>query len=282
LTPGGAHVVPRGSTRVAAVIGDPVRHSLSPSIHNAAFEAQGLDWVFVAFEVPDGAAPAAVDAMRTLGVGWYSVTMPHKRAVARVVDQLTPDAAVLDAVNCIVNHDGELTGHSTDGEGFLRALVAESGFEVRGRSCVVLGAGGAARAVVTALARAGAREVVVVNRSSATAEQAALLAGPVGRVGDAGDVTGADLVVNATPIGMGGDPSTPCEPGLLREGQVVADLVYEPEKTPLVTAARRRGATALGGLGMLVHQAAIQFELVTGEEAPLEVMKTAARAGLGR
>jgi shikimate dehydrogenase len=266
---------------VAAVIGDPVRHSLSPTIYNAAFAAERLDWVFVAFEVPDGSAVAALDAMRALGLGWLSVTMPHKRAVAKAVDRLSPAAEALDAVNCIVNDRGELVGHNTDGEGFLRAIAAETGFDPAGRTCAVVGAGGAARAVVAALGQAGAHEVVVVNRTASRAEAAAALAGSRGRVGDRSDLASADLVVNATPMGMAGDTSFAVDPAGLHVGQVVADLVYEPLVTPLVEAARERQVTAVGGLGMLVHQAAIQFELVTGCSAPLVVMQDAARAGLG-
>jgi shikimate dehydrogenase len=262
------------------VIGDPIRHSLSPVIFNAAFADHGLDWVFVAFEVPEGKAPAAIDAMRVLDIGWLSVTMPHKAAVAAVVDRLSPDAEALDSVNCVINDGGVLVGESTDGEGFVRALHAETGFVPEGRRCAVLGAGGAARAVVLALARAGAHEVVVVNRTEARAVHAVALAGEAGRLGGVDDLAGVDLIVQATPVGMGKDATLAFDPGLLRTGQVVADLVYQPESTPLVVAARERGLTAVGGLGMLVHQAVLQFERVTSETAPVEVMMAAARSAL--
>ncbi len=271
---------PSGHTRVGAVIGDPVRHSLSPVIYNAAFAESGADWVFVAFEVAEGGAAAAVDAMRALDLGWFSVTMPHKTAVARCVDRLSDDAAALDAVNCVVNEDGVLVGESTDGEGFVRALAHETGFEPAERRCVVVGAGGAARAVVLALARAGAGDVVVVNRNAERAETAAALAGAVGRVGSEADAAGADLVVNATPVGMAGSGALPLDVAPFDGGAVVADLVYEPEVTPLVAAARARGLTAVNGLGMLVHQAALQLERVIGGPAPLEAMAAAARRGL--
>jgi shikimate dehydrogenase len=265
---------------VGAVIGDPVRHSLSPVIYNAAFADGGLDWVFVAFEVPEGNAVGALDAMRTLDIGWLSVTMPHKTAVARAVDRLSSDAAALDAVNCVVNDDGVLVGENTDGDGFVRALQAETGFVPEGRSCAVFGAGGAARGVVLSLARAGAGEVVVVNRTEARGERAVALAGEAGRLGRLDDLAAADLIVQATPVGMGDDTALPFDPDLLRGDQIVADLIYQPEVTPLVTAARERGLTAVGGLGMLVHQAALQFERVTSETAPLDVMLVAARGAL--
>jgi shikimate dehydrogenase len=265
-----------GSTRLGAVIGCPVHHSRSPSLFNAAYAALGLDRVFVAFEVAPGAAGGALVAMRTLGIDHLSVTMPHKTDVANAVDELTDEARLLDAVNCVVNHDGTLIGHNTDGPGLLAALAHESGFDPAGRSCAVVGAGGAARAVVLALARAGASEVVVVNRTRANAESAALLAGPSGRVGSASDLGGVDLVVDATPSGMAGQPDLSFDPSVLTHGQLVADLVYHPAQTPLVAAARAQGITAVNGLGMLVHQAAVQFELVTGVPAPLKAMWAAA------
>src|SRR5690606_16596671 len=166
-----------GRTRVAAVIGSPVRHSLSPTIHNAAFAATGLDWVYVAFEVPEGRGGDAVAAVRTLGLAGLSVTMPHKAAVHDAVDERTPVAAALGAVNCVYWRGDRLVGDNTDGAGFLDALRADEGVEVGGRRCVVVGAGGAGRAVAHALGGAGAAEVVVVNRSPGPAARAAELAG---------------------------------------------------------------------------------------------------------
>jgi shikimate dehydrogenase len=276
-------VTPSGSTRLGAVIGHPIRHSLSPLLYNAAFDAASVDWTFVAFDVPDGGAVAALDAMRTLGIGWLSVTMPHKQAVARAVDRVSDAAAALDSVNCVVAVDGELVGTSTDGDGFLRALADEVGFVPTDRRCVVFGGGGAARAVVVALAGAGAREVTVVNRTQARAEAAAELAGPVGRVGSVDSVAAADLVVNATSVGMAGgagDDRAPFDVAALADGTVVADLVYEPAETPLLRAARARELVAVNGLGMLVHQAALQYEQVIGAPAPVEAMAAAAAAAL--
>jgi shikimate dehydrogenase len=218
-----------------------------------------------------------------------SVTMPHKQAAATGVDECTPVATSLGVVNCITLTEGQLVGDSTDGAGFLAALERGAGFEPSGRRCVVVGAGGAARAVVLALADAGAAEVVVVNRSPAHAEEAAALAGPAGRVGSEADIAGADLVVQATPVGMTGVDAggrgggfTPFDPDSLRAGQLVADLVYYPAVTPLMAAATARGAATLGGLGMLVHQAALAIEQWTGQAAPVEAMWKAARLGGGK
>jgi shikimate dehydrogenase len=284
---------PTGATRLAGVIGHPIRHSRSPAICNAAFAAAGLDWVYVAFDVADGGAPAALDAVRALGLGGLSVTMPHKHAVAAAVDRLTPEARALDAVNCVVPDGTELVGHNTDGAGLLRSLAADAGFDPAGRSCVVVGAGGAGRAVAAALAGAGAASVAVVNRTAGAGTDAAALAGPVGRyVGGAGAddavaaLAAADLVVHATSVGMGtpsgADGPRPFDPATLHAGQVVVDIVYQPLHTPLLAAAAAQGATVVDGLGMLVHQAAVAFELWTGVEAPVAAMAEAARtAGTG-
>lgn len=269
-----------GHTRVAAVIGHPVRHSLSPAIHNAAFAALGLDWAYLAFEVAPGDGGAAVAAVRTLGLGGLSVTMPHKDAAARAVDRCTDAAAALGAVNCVVPlADGTLLGENTDGAGFVDALAADLDLTPDGRRCVVLGAGGAARAVVRALAGAGAAEVVVVNRTAERAAAAVALAPGVSRVGVPAAVGEADLVVNATSVGMDGTAS-PLPAGAVGAGQVVVDLIYHPAETPLLVDAAAAGARVANGLGMLVHQAAHAFRLWTGEAAPVAVMAEVVRAEL--
>ena len=273
------------STRVAAIIGDPVRHSLSPILHNAAFDALGLDWIYTAFEVHDGGAVDAINAVRSLHIDGLSVTMPHKEAVIDALDRVSPAATRLRSVNCVHWLGDALVGDSTDGVGFIDALRHDEGFDVAGRSAVVLGAGGAARAVVLALAEAGAAQVLVVNRSPERGASAAALGGSRSRIGTAADVTGADIVVNATPVGMAGTSSagaSPIDVDLVRPGQLIVDLVYHPLRTPLLIAAKARGAVAVTGLGMLIHQAAHAFRLWTGEEPPLEVMSAAALAHLER
>lgn len=289
VTVPGERIPVSGTTHVAAVIGSPVRHSLSPTIHNAAFAAAGLDWVFLAFEVPAGLSGAALAGMRALGIEGLSVTMPHKAEAWEAVDERTTVADALGAVNCVYRAGDRLVGDNTDAAGFVDALRLDEGIDPAGLRCVVVGAGGAGRAVAWALGRAGAADVAVVNRSRGPAERAAALAGPVGRVGGHTDIGEADLVVNATPLGMGvvvqadGTPEPlPLDPGVLRPGQVVVDLVYEPATTPLVAAARERGAVAVNGLGMLIHQAAHAFQRWTGEAAPLEAMSAAVVAELSR
>ncbi len=265
------------ATRVAAIIGDPVEHSRSPAIWNAAFAATGIDWVFVALPVLRGHVPAAMDGVRALGIAGLSVTMPHKSDVARTCDELTPMATRLGAVNSVLAHDGSLIGDSTDGEGLVRALLDE-GCAPAGQRCVVLGAGGAARAIALSLGAAGAHVTVAARRSS-EAESAAALA-PGGEACDLAAATdavaAATVVINATPLGMQGE-GPPFDPMVLGPDHLVIDTIY-PVETPLVAAARTQGARATNGLGMLVHQAALSFERFTGIDAPLEVMRAAASA----
>lgn len=270
----------RGSTRLAGVIGAPIRHSRSPAIVNAAFSAAGLDWAFAAFEVAEGEAPAAVAAVRALGLGGLSVTMPHKEAVIPALDRVSDDARALRAVNCIAWEGDELVGHNTDGPGLVRSLAHDAGVEVAGLRCVVLGAGGAARSVIRSLGSSGASAVVVVNRTAERAAAAAALAGDRGEVGAIDAVAGADLVVNATSVGMGADDPdgpSPVPAGLLRADQVVVDLVYTPLETPLLRAAAAVGARPVDGLGMLVHQAALGVERWTGVVPDVAAMRAAAR-----
>jgi shikimate dehydrogenase len=281
---------------VAGVIGDPVRHSLSPALHNAAFTALGLDWVYVAFPVAAGHGAAAVEAMRVLELAGLSVTMPHKSDVAGAVDRLAPTASRLGAVNTISwaasSGGGALEGDSTDGAGFLDALRADDGYDPAGQACVVFGAGGAARAVTLALAEAGAASVCVVGRRADAAAACAELAGPVGQALAAASTTGgtdlagvveaAGLLVNATPVGMLPGDGLPFEldRALVHGDQFVADLIYAPATTPLVALARARGAGTANGLGMLINQAARQVAIWTGRPAPLEAMSAAALAAL--
>jgi shikimate dehydrogenase len=286
----------RAPVRIVGVIGSPVAHSLSPLLHTTAFDALGLGdhWCSFAFEVAPGQVAAALADMRRSDVSGLSVTMPHKADAAALVDECSDVARRLNAVNCIVQRDGVLYGTNTDGEGFVASLARGAGFDAAGRRCLVAGAGGAARAVVLALAGAGASQVTVVNRTPERAREAAALAGPAKGTTVAVTeqkalveaVQAADLVVNATPLGMAGATTLRdameaarqwlVPPELLHEGQVAADLVYVPRPTPWLVEAASRGATTLDGLGMLVHQAAAQLLLWTGREPPVHTMWEAA------
>ncbi|MDH3707152.1 MAG: shikimate dehydrogenase [Acidimicrobiia bacterium] len=272
-----------GATRLAAVIGDPARHSLSPAIHNAAFAACDLDWTYLAFDVPEGRAVAALDAMRTFGLGGLSVTMPHKTAVAAAVDTRSEAADRLEAVNCVVPTEQGLHGENTDGDGFIAGLGADAGIEPNDVDALVIGGGGAARAVVEALARHGAASVAVHNRSPQRAEGAARLAGERGRTVGLAELDQYTLIVNATPIGMvgvGDRDAVPCPVDSLGAHQVLIDLVYEPARTEWLRQADARGVEGHNGLSMLVHQAAAAFTLWTGVPAPIGAMTQAASTAL--
>lgn len=283
------------AVHLVGVIGSPIAHSLSPLLHNAAFAALGLEatWHSRAFEVAPGHAATALAAMRRSAISGLSVTMPHKADVAARVDECTAVARTLGAVNCIVNHDGHLVGTNTDGQGFVASLARGADFTPAGKRCLVIGAGGAARAVILALAEAGASEVAVLNRTPERAVAAAALAGAAGSVvpawpagspehKDQVEMVGStDLIVNATPLGMagafhGGPADWLVAPELLHPGQVAADLVYAPRPTRWLVEAAAAGAQPVDGLGMLVHQAAAQLELWTGLPAAVEAMWQAA------
>ena len=260
-------------TTLAAVIGSPVRHSLSPAMHNAVFEQGGLDWTFTRLDVVAGGAAAAIEAMPVLGIGGYAVTMPHKQQAFDCVDEVDPAARALGAVNTVVlRADGSTFGASTDGDGFVDSVRAAG--EVTGRRAVVLGAGGAARSIVDALGRAGSADIAIVNRTRSSAASAADLA-EVARVGSVDDVAEADLLVNSTSVGMGSD-ELPLDRSLLHDRLAVADIVYHPLETALLCAATDVGAVTIDGLGMLVHQAVRQQELWTGNRPAPAVLRRAA------
>jgi shikimate dehydrogenase len=252
---------------------------LSPAIFEAAFESTGLDWTYVAFDVAVGDVAAALAGVRALGLVGVNVTTPHKEAAFAAVDQTTARAAELGAVNCVTVEGGQLVGDSTDGEGFVGSL-ARAGIDVGGRRVAVLGAGGAARSMVAALAAAGAAEIGVVNRTPERGEAAARLAGDAGRVARVEDLRGFDVVANATSVGFGDVAASPVPAGSVGQGQVAVDAVYHPLRTRFLEDAASAGATTLDGLGMLVGQAAVAFERWTGRPAPLDAMHAAAGAAL--
>lgn len=270
--------------RLAALIGSPVEHSLSPVIHQAGFDAAGVDWTYAAFDVAPGRAGAAVEAMRVLGIRGLSVTMPHKHDVAAAVDRLDSAASALGSVNTVSWDGDELVGSSTDGAGFVASL-ADEGIDVRGTRVAVIGAGGAARSVIDALGRAGVESIRVINRTAERAESASRLVA-VASVGLADDIADVDVVVNASSIGMGIDPAAatdgdlPCDPALLSPSQVVVDLVYHPLQTAWLTRAGLTGARTVDGLGMLIHQAALQQVAWLGRLPDVGVMRRAAEQAL--
>ena len=272
-----------GATHVAGVIGWPVEHSLSPVIHNAAFAALGMDWVYVPLPVVPGALRAAAAGLVSLGFRGANVTMPHKTESAEIAGELSDEARRLRAVNTFVVSGDTLQGYNTDAQGFDRFLRRDAGFDPAGCSTLVFGAGGAARAVTLALALAGAARLKVAVREEARASDLVTAVEGTGlRVEvipfDEAENVAADLVVNATPLGADGVTAPPLP--ALGPGVVVVDLLYRAAPTPWQVEAREAGADVSGGLGLLLHQAALSFELWTGTPAPLEAMSAAALATL--
>jgi shikimate dehydrogenase len=272
-----------GETRVVGIIGWPVTHSLSPAIHNAAFAAAGLNMAYVPLPVPPDSLPSALAGLAGLGFVGANVTMPHKIEAAQMVGHLSDDAKTLDAVNTIVVAEDGLRGDNTDAGGFARFLTLDAGFDAVGSATLVVGAGGAARAVALALAREGAESVTIAARDSEKAVPIVEMLGALPVESsvvsmDAARACRADLIVNATPIGEDAS-SLPPLPSL-RAGMIVVDLLYHPQMTPLQEVASAAGAVSFGGLGMLLRQAELSFERWTGVEAPYEVMVEAARRAL--
>ena len=278
-----------GHTRLLALIGSPVGHSGSPAMYNYSFEKLGLDYAYVAFDVKEDGVKDALNAMRLFQMRGMNVTMPDKVEAARYMDELSPAAQIIGAVNTIVNEDGKLIGYMTDGEGFVNNLK-DHGVSIVGKKMVVAGGGGAATAIQVQCALDGAKEITIFNkkdsffeRTLATAEKIrAAVPACVVNVYDIDDadklqeeLASADIFVNATIVGMKPmeDQSIIKEVSWLRPDLVVADIVYNPEETKLLREAKAAGCTCVGGKGMLVWQGASAFRLYTGMEMPVEEVK---------
>ena len=256
-------------------------HSVSPAMHNAAFKHMGLDITYKAMLVTsDGLSDAAAWA-RGADVLGINVTVPHKEAIIGLLDHMDPEARAIGAVNTVVNRGGSLEGYNTDGKGFIRALEAD-GIEVAGTRVLVLGAGGAARAVCYYLARE-AGGLYIYNRTPERARRLAAELGGEGRTVSAierleGFLKRVDIVINATRLGLDADDPLPCDIKDIRPGQTVCDLIYRT--TPFLREAAARGATTVDGTGMLLYQGVLALELWTGEKAPVGVMKEALKRAL--
>lgn len=278
-----------GHTRLLALIGSPVGHSGSPAMYNYSFEKLGLDYAYVAFDVKEEGVKAALDAMRLFNMRGMNVTMPDKVEAARYMDELSPAAKIIGAVNTIVNEDGKLIGHMTDGEGFVNNLK-DHGVSIEGKKLVIAGGGGAATAIQVQCALDGAKEITIFNKKDSFFERTIATANKIKsavpacvvNVYDIDDdakmkeeLADADIFVNATIVGMKpmDDQSIIKDLSLLRSDLVVADIVYNPEETKLLKDAKAAGCTCVGGKGMLVWQGASAFRLYTGEEMPVEEVK---------
>ncbi len=274
-----------GKTRVCGVIGDPIEHSLSPIMHNAAFEALGLDYVFLAFKVKSACVADAVEGMRALNIRGLNVTMPHKKTVMASLDRIDLSAQIINSVNTILNKENLLFGFNTDGVGAVKALK-ENGVELKGRKVLLLGAGGAARAIAYAVSKE-ADELAILNRTIKPAQELTrlleksankkIISGTLSAEDIEKDLQDSDILINATSVGMKprADES-PIPPKLLRRNLAVMDIVYNPLETKLAKDAKEAGAKVVSGVEMLIYQGAAAFEIWTGKSAPVEVMRKAA------
>lgn len=279
-----------GAAKIIGIFGDPVGHTLSPAIHNAAFERLGLPYVYVPFHVKPAELKKAIEAIRALDMPGINITIPHKERALKFLDEADEDARRIGAVNTIVNMEGRLIGYNTDGTGYLRSLREETGFKAAGKNIIIIGAGGAARSIFYAILTHKPERVVLANR---TVKRARALADEFGRrfnvkieasgAGkDALEAYSKDshLVVNTTSLGMMGEGRLDFPLESLPENAVVSDIVYRPLKTEFIKGAEKRALKVHTGLGMLIHQGAIGFELWTGRKAPVEVMRKAALKAL--
>jgi shikimate dehydrogenase len=268
-----AEAIIKSLKKLCCLIGDPIEHSLSPLIHNAGYQALGMDYVYVPFQVKD--IKGAIEGIRKLGIRGASVTMPHKAKAIEYVDEIDRLALETGAVNTIVNNDGVLTGYNTDYQGALKAL--EEATPLEGKKAVLVGSGGAATAIALGLKRGGAR-LVILNRSEEKAKRLAemLDAEDSGGLEKLNEVSSADILINATPVGMWPQTNQSLIPqSLLHNKLVVFDTVYNPKETRLLSEAREKGCTIVYGYKMFLYQAALQFELFTGRQPPLAAMESA-------
>lgn len=276
-----------GTTKVCALIGDPVEHTMSPAMHNAAFSELGLDYVYVAFGVKPNGLTGAVNGMKSLGMRGWNVTIPHKINIIPLLDKLDPLAEKIGAVNTVVNDNGILTGHNTDATGFLQALL-EKGIEPGGKKIAILGAGGAARAVSFILADRGSYPVIFnrkegLGRAENLAERISkefhieVPAVELTKENLGSTLDDAGILVNATSVGMSPNNNvSPAPAELLKAGMIVYDVIYNPIKTRLLKDAEAAGAATIGGIDMLVWQGIMAFEKWTGQKPPFDLMKSQA------
>lgn len=273
-----------GTTKILGIIGHPVRHSLSPVMQNTALQACGLNYVYVPFDVAPEGLRAAVTGLKALGVAGFNVTIPHKTHIIQYLDELDARADAAGAVNTVKNDCGKLIGSNTDGDGLIRSLANEFGFNVRGASIALIGAGGAARGAIAALCRAGAGRIVIANRTHERAtELVSVLAlrfpdttlSAVSGFKELEEcLTNIDLLVNTTSLGMHRDSLPFLRLTCLPRTAGVYDMVYAPPVTPLLKEAAGLGLKGANGLGMLAAQGELAFTIWTGITPPSGLMKS--------
>lgn len=272
-----------GKTKLYGIFGCPVEHTFSPGMHNAAFKKLGMDACYVPFAVKPEKLEEAVRAILPLGLCGLNITVPHKERVIAYLDELSEEARLINAVNTIEVKNGKLVGHNTDGRGFLRSLKEDAGFKPKGKKYFIIGSGGAARAVGFSLALAGANKIIFYDLDASKAdalaadirEKAGVESKSVSEDVVGGYASEADCLINATPLGLKKTDFLPMRKEYILKKHLVCDLVYNPPVTALLKVAKKQGAKAFSGLGMLLYQGVIAFEVWTGRKAPASIMKRA-------
>ena len=277
-----------GHTRLAAVVARPIKHSISPFIHNAAFDKTGVNGVYVAWDIPEEELAATVANIKRYDMFGINISMPYKQAIMQYVDQLTDSADLIGAVNTVINKDGKLIGHNTDGIGFFRSLATYADFDVKDKTMTILGAGGAGTAIIAQAALNGAHTIHVFNQTkylAETMEKTSKIASATGVTIQVFPVENleliqekileSDLLVNATSVGMDGTSMLLKEDTQFPAGLQVADVIYQPFETPFLQFIRSKGLPAINGLGMLLFQAAEAFEAWTEKKMPTDEIWTA-------
>lgn len=274
-----------GTTQLICIIGNPVEHSKSPYMHNLSFDRLKLDYAYMAFDIKEGLVKEAVDAMRVLNVKGFNITMPHKQEVMKYLDEINEDAKLIGSVNTVLNNNGKLIGYNTDGKGFVKSLEVINA-KYKDEKIVIIGAGGAAKAVAIELALQGAKEVIIFNRTLKKAEEISttinnnikccrsrslVLDEDVLKK----ELKDSSILINTTSLGMENtlDKSIIEKKDIFHERLLVADLIYDPAKTKFLSMAEECGCKIINGLGMLVYQGVIGFKIWTGRDMPIEVIE---------
>ncbi len=264
-----------GRTKITGIFGHPVEHTLSPAMHNAAFKALGLNYCYVPFLVHPDCLEDAIKAIRALNLCGVNVTVPHKEKVMPLLDEINEEASFIGAVNTIVNSEGRLIGYNTDGRGFIQSLL-ESGISVEGKNVLIIGAGGASKAISYYLSQK-TKTLYLYNRSKNRAEKLVQdlkkIRNNVSLIEDISSIERYHIIINATPLGLKKEDPLPFDTSLLRAEQTVCDLIYK--KTRLLEEASKKRCVTLDGLGMLLWQGLFAFELWTGKKPQVEVMRNA-------
>lgn len=276
-----------GKTKLVGLLGNPVKHSISPLMHNEAFRQLDMDLIYLAFEVENGNLEKAVQGLKSLGAIGWNVTMPYKKEICEYLDELSPAARVARSVNTVINKNGKLVGETTDGIGFIRS-IEEAGVSISGKKMTLMGAGGAAISVLVQSALDGAREISVFNRKGKSYDNLKEILPEISKISGctlnlfeynekilAREINDSDILVNGTPIGM--EPDTEKSPivdvSIFHKDLFVYDMIYNPEETMLIKQAKNAGCSTMNGLHMLLYQGAAAFELWTGEQMPVEIVK---------